>query len=188
MSGMSDDRSLAVGEELVEVLHPHWKTLVRPVGLAIVVIAAVLVGEVLIPAGKSAAVERLALAVVAIVVLMWFLVYPILVWRTTRYEVTTKRLQVRTGVIARNGRDIPLSRISDVQFRKSLLDRIFGCGTLVVESPGEHGETVLPEIPHVERVSALMFQLVEDERRRAPQAPTGPQNGDWPGNRRPDAW
>ena len=40
MSGMSDDRSLAVGEELVEVLHPHWKTLVWPVMGAFVIVAA----------------------------------------------------------------------------------------------------------------------------------------------------
>jgi uncharacterized membrane protein YdbT with pleckstrin-like domain len=173
MSGMSDDRSLAVGEESVEVLHPHWKTLVRPVALAFVLVAVVLAGEVLIPAGKSAAIERLALAVVAIALLMWWLMYPLLVWRTTRYELTTKRIRLRTGVIVRNGRDIPLSRITDVSFRKTLLDRILGCGTLVVESAGEHGETTLKEIPHVERVSAMLFQFVEDERLRAAQTPQG---------------
>ena len=46
------------------------------------------------------------------------------------------------------------------------LDRLLGCGTLVVESAGEHGELTLNEIPHVERVSSLLFQLVEDERLR----------------------
>ena len=183
MSGMSDDRSLAVGEESVEVLHPHWKTLVRPIGLAVVLVVAVLVGEVLIPGGKTAAIERLALAALAVAVLMCFLMYPLLMWRTTRYELTTKRLRIRTGVIARNGRDVPLSRITDVSFRKGVLDRILGCGTLVVESAGEHGETTLTEIPHVERVSATLFQLVEDERQRAAQN----THGDGPGGRT-DAW
>jgi uncharacterized membrane protein YdbT with pleckstrin-like domain len=180
---MGDDRSLAVGEASAEVLHPHWKTMVRPIGLAAVLVAAVLAGEVLIPGSKSATIERLALAVVAIAVLMCFLMYPLLVWRTTRYELTTKRLRIRTGVIARNGRDVPLSRITDVSFRKGVLDRILGCGTLVVESAGEHGETTLTEIPHVERVSATLFQLVEDERLRAGQN----AQGDGPGGRT-DAW
>jgi uncharacterized membrane protein YdbT with pleckstrin-like domain len=183
MSGMDDERSLAVGEGSLEVLHPHWKTLVRPVGLAIVITALAIFGEVRIPAGKSATAERLALAVVLIALLIWFLVYPLLAWRTTRYELTTKRLRLRTGVIARNGRDVPLSRITDVSFRKGLLDRIFDCGTLVVESAGEHGETTLTEIPHVERVAARLFQLVEDERLRAAQN-TG--NDGQVG--RPDAW
>ena len=167
MSGMGDDRSLAVGEQSVEVLHPHWKTLVGPVLGAFVIVAALLVGEVAIPGGKDAAVERLAAAVVAIVLLIWWLIYPLLRWRTTRYELTTRRMRLRTGVVARNGSDIPLSRITDVSFRKSLLDRLLGCGTLVVESAGEHAEIVLRQVPHVERVSATLFQLVEDERLRA---------------------
>jgi uncharacterized membrane protein YdbT with pleckstrin-like domain len=163
---MSQDRSLAVGEESVEVLHQHWKTLVMPVLLAFAIVAVLLVGEVLIPAGKTAGLERLALAVLAIVLLMWWLMLPILAWRTTVYEVTTRRMRLRDGILTRHGRDIPLSRITDVSFRKGLLDRLLDCGTLVVESAGEHGELALTEIPHVERVSALLFQLVEDERRR----------------------
>jgi uncharacterized membrane protein YdbT with pleckstrin-like domain len=161
---MGDDSSLAVGEEPVAILHPHWKTLVRPIALTFVVVAVLLVGEVLIPGNRWAAIERLALAAVAIALLMWWLMYPILVWRTTVYELTTRRMRLRDGILTRNGRDIPLSRITDVSFRKGLLDRILGCGTLVVESAGEHGELALREIPHVERVSSLLFQLVENER------------------------
>jgi uncharacterized membrane protein YdbT with pleckstrin-like domain len=164
---MSYDQSLAVGEASVEVLHPHWKTLLRPIALTFLVVAVLLVAEVLIPAGKAAATERLVLGVVAIVLLMWWLVYPLLRWRTTVYELTTRRMRLRDGIIARNGRDIPLSRITDVSFRKGPLDRLLGCGTLVVESAGEHGELVLTAIPHVERVQATLFQLVEDERQRA---------------------
>jgi membrane protein YdbS with pleckstrin-like domain len=98
---------------------------------------------------------------------MWWLVYPLLRWRTTVYELTTRRMRLRDGIIARHGRDIPLSRITDVSFRKGPLDRLLDCGTLVVESAGEHGELVLTAIPHVERVQATLFQLVEDERLRA---------------------
>jgi uncharacterized membrane protein YdbT with pleckstrin-like domain len=163
---MGQDRSLAAGEETVAVLHPHWKMLVRPVLLTFVVVALLLVGEVLIPGSKYSWAERLALAVVAIVLLMAWLMAPILRWRTTVYELTTRRLRLRDGILTRHGRDIPLSRISDVSFRKGVLDRILGAGTLVVESPGEHGETILSEIPQVERVSALISQLMEDERLR----------------------
>src|SRR3984893_6949071 len=161
---MGQDRSLAVGEESVKILHPHWKTLAVPVLLAFVVVAVLLVGEVLIPASNAAAIERLVLAVVAIALFMWWRMYPILAWRTTVYELTTRRLRLRDGVLTRNGRDIPLSRITDVSFSKVRLGRQVGCGTLVVESAGEHRETALTEIRHVERISALLFQLVEHER------------------------
>ena len=178
MSGMGDDRSLAVGEQSVEVLHPHWKTLVGPVAAAFVIVAALLVGEVVIPGGRDAAIERLAVAVLAIVLLMWWLIYPLLRWRTTRYELTTRRMRLRTGVVARNGSDIPLSRITDVSFRKSPLDRLLGCGTLVVESAGEHAEIVLRQVPHVERISGTLFQLVEDERLRAAATPADDRRSD----------
>jgi uncharacterized membrane protein YdbT with pleckstrin-like domain len=167
MSDMRYDQSLAPGEECVQILHPHWKTLVRPIALTFVVVAALLAGELLIPANKGATIERLALAAVAIVLLMWWLMYPLLRWRTTAYEFTTRRLRLRDGIISRHGRDIPLSRITDVSFRKGLLDRLLGCGTLIVESAGEHGEITLTEIPHVERVQSTLFQLVEEERVRA---------------------
>ena len=166
MSDMRLDHSLAPGEESVEILHPHWKTLVRPIALTFVVVAALLAGELLIPTSKTVAIERLALAAVAIVLLMWWLMYPLLRWRTTVYELTTRRMRLRDGIITRNGRDIPLSRITDVSFRKGLLDRMLGCGTLIVESAGEHGELTLTEIPHVERVQSTLFQLVEEEQAR----------------------
>jgi uncharacterized membrane protein YdbT with pleckstrin-like domain len=166
MSGVGYDSSLAAGEQSVLVLHPHWKTLVAPIAAAFVIVAALLVAEVLIPNGKMAGIERLVVAAVGIVLLMWWLMYPLLRWRTTRYELTTRRLRLRDGIIARNGRDIPLSRVTDVSFRKGLLDRLLGCGMLVVESAGEHGEITLTEIPHVEQVEATLAQLMEDERLR----------------------
>jgi uncharacterized membrane protein YdbT with pleckstrin-like domain len=173
---MGQDRSLAVGEESIAVLHPHWKTLVRPIVLTFLVVAVLLAGEVLIPGNHWAVIERLALAVVAILLLMWCLMIPILLWRTTVYELTNKRMRLRDGVVTRHGRDIPLSRITDVSFSKGLLDRVLGSGTLVVESAGEHGELSLKEIPHVERVQALLFQLVEAE--QADDGRLGPAPGD----------
>jgi uncharacterized membrane protein YdbT with pleckstrin-like domain len=160
------DSGLAGGEDPVLVLHPHWKVLVGPILLAIVVVAALLVVEVIIPAGHDAAVERLVVAVVAIGVLMLWLMVPILRWRTTVYELTSRRMRMRSGIVARQGRDIPLSRVTDVSFSKSLSDRMLGAGRLVVESAGEHGQVVLRDIPDVERVQAILFQLVEDERNR----------------------
>jgi membrane protein YdbS with pleckstrin-like domain len=180
MSGMAFDRSLTAGEAPVVILHPHWKVLVRPIALTFLVVAVLLAGEVAIPASRAANGERLALAVVAIVLLMWWLIIPLLRWRTTVYELTTRRMSLRDGIIARNGRDIPLSRITDISYRKGPLDRLFGSGTLIVESAGEHGQLRLTEIPDVERVQATLFQLVEDERARAEHddRPAG-----WPGGR-----
>ena len=163
---MVQDPSLTEDEQLVLRLHPHWKTLIRPVLVAAVVVAVALVAVVVIPSGSAAAAERLVVAAVAILVLMLWLMVPVLRWRTTTYELTTRRLRMRDGIVTRNGRDIPLARINDISFTKSLLDRLFGSGRLVVESAGEHGQILLNDIPRVEFTQATLFRLVEEEQRR----------------------
>src|SRR5271155_4183758 len=164
MCGMAREPSMAGDEQPVLLLHPHWKTLIRPVLVAVLVVAIALVAEAL-PSGSDAAAIRGAVGVVAVLFLMVWLIVPVLRWRTTTYELTTKRLRTRFGVVTRHGRDIPLTRINDVSFEKGLLDRLLGAGRLVVESAGEHGQIVLRDIPHVADVQATLFRLVEDEQR-----------------------
>ena len=165
MCGMAHQHSLTADEQPVLLLHPHWKTLIRPFLLAAIVVAAALVAEVLI-GGKDAAAVRLVVAAVAILVLMLWLAVPVLRWRTTTYELTTKRLRLRAGIVTRHGRDIPLVRINDVSFEQGPLDRLLGAGRLVVESAGEHGQILLKDIPRVEQVQGTLFRLVEEEQRR----------------------
>lgn len=161
---MRNEDLLTDGEEIVETLHPHWKTLVRPVVVAVVVLAALLILEVIIPQSTAANIERLGVLALAVVFLMWWLMFPLLRWRTTMYEVTTLRVRIRTGILIRTGRDFPISRIVNISYRTSLLDRIFGSGTVVLETAGEHGDLTLDDIPHVQRVQSALFQLVEEER------------------------
>jgi uncharacterized membrane protein YdbT with pleckstrin-like domain len=166
MCGMARDPSMTGDEQPVLLLHPHWKTLIRPILIAAVVVAVALVAEVLIPGGSGAVAARGAVGAVAVLALMVWLTVPVLRWRTTTYELTTKRLRTRFGIVTRRGRDIPLTRINDVSFEKGVLDRLLGAGRLVVESAGEHGQIVLRDIPNVEYVQATLFRLVEDEQRR----------------------
>ena len=163
---MARELTLIDNEQPVLLVHPHWKVLVRPVLLTVLVLAAALVLEAVIPSGSAAAGERLVVAAVAVLVLMVWLMIPVLRWRLTTYELTTRRLQLRDGIVTRHGRDIPLIRITDVSFEQGPLDRLLGCGRLVVESAGEHGQIVLTEIPDVEQVQATLFRLVESEQRR----------------------
>ena len=166
MAFKEHDLSLGDDERQVLLVHPHWKVLVWPVLLAAVVVIVALVAVALIPSGTGAAVERLVAGAVALLALMVWLVVPLLRWRATTYELTTRRLRIRDGIVTRHGRDIPLVRVNDVSFEQGPLDRLLGCGRLVVESAGEHGQIVLTEIPRVQAVHATLFQLVEEEQRR----------------------
>jgi uncharacterized membrane protein YdbT with pleckstrin-like domain len=163
---MAGDESLSEGERFVLRLHPHWKTLLRPIGILVVIIAAAIAALILLPPRSNLAAVRVGIVAVALVAAVAWFAVPVLRWKTTSYELTTRRLRLRRGILSRSGRDFPLIRISDVSFSHGLIDRLLGCGRLVVESAGEHGQLVLNEIPQVERVQATLFQLVEDEQAR----------------------
>ena len=50
-------------------------------------------------------------------------IIPFMAWRTTHYVITTHRVMVRKGILNKNGKDITLSKITDVSFSQTLLDR-----------------------------------------------------------------
>ena len=161
-------RLLADDEEVVMALRPHWKEMVGPVLVLLVTCPVATYLATIVPEGSAQKWLRLAVLVVAVLVVLRFVIWPFLKWLTTSYIVTDRRIITRVGVVARTGRDMPISRVNDVTFSHSgLLERILGCGTLVVESAGERGQLVLRDVPHVEEVQRDVYKLAEaDEERR----------------------
>jgi len=159
---------LAADEKLVHDLHPHWKALVSPVITLVLVLGIGSFVAARMPEGSRQGLGRLAVLVVGLLLLGFYVVRPFLRWVTTHFVITDRRVLVRTGILARTGRDIPLSRINDITFSHTFLERLLGCGTLVVESAGERGQVTLSEVPRVERVQRELYDLVEstDERLR----------------------
>jgi uncharacterized membrane protein YdbT with pleckstrin-like domain len=164
---------LAADETLIHDLHPHWKALITPVVTLVLALGVGGFVAAAIPSGQHQGLGRLAVLVVGLLVIAFYSVRPFLRWITTHFVITDRRVLVRTGILARTGRDIPLSRINDITFSHTFLERLLGCGTLVVESAGERGQVTLSEVPHVERVQRELYDLVEttDERLRALRPP-----------------
>jgi uncharacterized membrane protein YdbT with pleckstrin-like domain len=161
-------RLLADDEEVVMALRPHWKEMVGPVLVLLVTCPAATYLATIVPDSSAQKWLRLAVLVVAVLIVLRFVIWPFLKWLTTSYIVTDRRIITRVGVVARTGRDMPISRVNDVTFSHSgLLERVLRCGTLVVESAGERGQLVLRDVPHVEEVQRDVYKLAEaDEERR----------------------
>lgn len=161
-------RLLADDEAVVMALRPHWKEMVGPVLVLLVTCPVATYLATIVPDGSAQNWLRLAVLVIAVLIVLRFVAWPFLKWLTTSYIVTDRRIITRVGVVARTGRDMPISRVNDVTFSHSgLLERILGCGTLVVESAGERGQLVLRDVPHVEEVQRDVYKLAEaDEERR----------------------
>ncbi|MFL6138171.1 MAG: PH domain-containing protein [Frankiaceae bacterium] len=176
-------RLLGDDERLVLHQHPHWKVLVLPTLLLPVIVGAAAFGIAAMPDGSAQAPARWAVLGVALIALVVLCVVPWLRWRTTHFILTDQRIVLRSGILARTGRDIPLARVNDVTFSHSLVERLLRCGRLMVESGGERGQVVLDDVARVESVQRTLAELVEDsldpshrvapDQRREPAAETG---------------
>jgi uncharacterized membrane protein YdbT with pleckstrin-like domain len=119
-------------------------------------------GAAAIPVGRQQGILRLLVLGLAVVLTLFLVVVPLLRWRTTHYVITTHRLLFRAGVLARRGRDIGLSRITDVSYGQTLWQRLIRSGTLTIESAGDSA-TVLTAIPDSEGVQQLLNHMIEED-------------------------
>ena len=171
------DKILGDDEEVVRHLHPHWLTVFWRIVLFLVLVGAASFVAAAIPAGTQQGRWRLVVLGVAVVLALVLVAVPLLRWRTTHYVITTHRLLHRTGILTRSGRDIGLSRITDVAYRQSLWERIINSGTVIVETAGEGGRTVFTSIPDSDAVQQLLNQLIEEDADRQAQESAGYYGG-----------
>ena len=155
------DDLLSSGEHVVIHKHPHWKMLIFPVFWLLVVVAlgtylAGLVGD-----QSWATIAWIALAVIGVVLILWLTLAPVVRWRTTHFIITSDRVMYREGVFKRTGLDIPLARVNSVRFEHSLMDRVLGCGTLIIESASDE-PLEFDDIPSVEKVHTMLYREVND--------------------------
>jgi membrane protein YdbS with pleckstrin-like domain len=152
---------LTEGERVVIHKHPHWKMLLLPVLVFLVVVAAGAFLAALVRNQPWHLAAWIAIAVVGVVVVVWVTAIPLLRWKTTHFIVTTERVMAREGVLNRTGLDIPLSRINSVRFEHGLIDRMWGAGTLIIESASDD-PLEFDDIPQVEYVHSLLYREVND--------------------------
>ena len=153
------DELLVPGEEIIMHRHPHWKMMVVPVVVLLLVVALVSFLAALIGAQSWGLWARIALLVIALALVIRFTLMPLIRWRTTHFVITNRRVLVREGLVTRRGMDIPMRRITGVQFRQSLFERLFGVGTLVMESASDE-PLEFEDVPGIEEVHGLLYQEV----------------------------
>ena len=160
---------LAKGEKVERDLHPHWLTVVVPTIVGLLLAAAcIAVARATPDDDKGNWIQWIAVAVFVLVAIP-AVVTPYLRWRTTHYVVTSHRVMVRRGILTKNGKDITLSKITDVSFQQTVVDRIIGAGSLHIESAGDSPDENLRYIPRSNEVQQLINRLIDEDdlRRRA---------------------
>jgi membrane protein YdbS with pleckstrin-like domain len=136
------ERLLTDDEEILRQFRPHWRVLLPVLAWAMLVAAlGGVAGAALDPPWRAIAIGGAAL--------LWVLVStkPLLAWWFTNYVLTTERIVVRRGMIARTGTEIPLEQVTNVLFSQTVLERLIGFGDVVLEAAGSEGRSELHDIP-----------------------------------------
>lgn len=154
------DSQLADGERVLEHQHPHWKMLIPP---GLILAPSLAVCGYLAALATGTPVQQVAwpaLGVLAAVLTVWFGLLPWLRWTTTHFVLTTDKVMFREGVLARSGMNIPLARVNSVRTQLDLNDRLFGCGSLIIESASDEPLT-FDDIPAVDDVQLLLYRAAD---------------------------
>jgi uncharacterized membrane protein YdbT with pleckstrin-like domain len=170
-------RLLGEGETIEFQLRPHWRALIVPI---IVLLGVVFVGTWAFLSwgawfqGIVGTVGLWAIGIVVLVIFIVFVVRPFLMWITTQYVFTNRRIITRAGLVSKRGRDMPLAKVNNVSFEVSIVGRIFNFGRLEVESAGDE-DLVINDVTNVEVIQREVYRLHEedDERRRRRSAELG---------------
>jgi uncharacterized membrane protein YdbT with pleckstrin-like domain len=66
--------------------------------------------------------------------------------------------------VARNGVEIPLERVNNVNFAQTIFERLLQVGDLLVESGGQEGQQVFSDISRPEEVQNIIHSTIQREK------------------------
>lgn len=88
-------------------------------------------------------------------------------WTFTKYAATEEKLIIRTGILNTNEEEIRLYRIMDFTLKRTLFQRLWGIGTIHVNSADKSAsEFDIESIKNPEMVKNMLSDMVEEERAR----------------------
>ncbi|HEX8008488.1 MAG TPA: PH domain-containing protein [Trebonia sp.] len=78
-------------------------------------------------------------------------------WLESYFIITTQRLLLATGIFTRTVNMLPLTKVTDMSFRRSALGRLLGYGEFIVESAGL--DQALRRIDHLPYPEQLYLEV-----------------------------
>lgn len=165
------------GERVVVHKHPHWKVLVFPTLVFVVIVAGVAFMSVWIGKWDDSGFTThlwwyIAVAVVALVLFFLLCLVPLLRWQTEHFVLTTAHVFFRTGILHRRQHQIPLIRVQNIETVVTFWGRIFGYGTLIVDSAADE-PLEFGNVASLTKIQSTLNQLIADDRGRSPDPDTG---------------
>jgi uncharacterized membrane protein YdbT with pleckstrin-like domain len=155
------DEYLLPTERRVIRVRQHWAFMWKHVAQTALFLVAVVVVERFLP--DSVLIDNLTFYL-ALVAVLRFTVLTIL-WWIERIVITDKRVMLAQGIVVHSVGMMPLGKVTDLTFERSLGGRIMGYGTLIVESAGQiQALNRIDYMPRPEEIYEALSELVFGEK------------------------
>lgn len=144
---MSDEKNyLFGGEEVVLVVRRHPIVLIKPVifpflGLTLLI-------------GIPAMFTFLVFSIASL-----YFAWKLGLWWLDRFVLTTNRILSTSGIITKSVVSMPLAKITDLTYTRSLLGRMLGYGRLHLESAGQVGLESIDHLPDPDHFYRMTMSL-----------------------------
>ena len=145
------------GETVALDLNPHWWYFIQhiAVGTGILGLIAIYL--------SFSALDGLLKPIIAGLLIFWaiWLGIRFMAWRNTYFVVTDRRVIFRSGFVAKRGVEIPLDRITNIDFQQGPIERIIGAGDLDIQSAGRDGSSHFEDVRHPDAVQQEIYRQIE---------------------------
>jgi uncharacterized membrane protein YdbT with pleckstrin-like domain len=149
---------LRSGETQVSALKPYWGFLRRllPVAVGLTVVWFVMFFVAPDPLIILAGLCWLVLVVVTLAYTVG--------WFSTDYFVTTDRLVCMKGIVSKHISSIPLERVTSMDVKQGLLQRLCGCGDIIIDPSAQRDRLTLESVQHPAKVMEGIDRLAAARR------------------------
>jgi uncharacterized membrane protein YdbT with pleckstrin-like domain len=155
------DEYLLPTERRVIRVRQHWAFMWKHVAQTALFLVAMVLLERFLP--DSVLIDNLTFYL-ALVAVLRFTVLTIL-WWIERIVITDKRVMLAQGIVMHSVGMMPLGKVTDLTFQRSLGGRIMGYGTLIVESAGQiQALNRIDYMPRPEEIYEALSELVFGEK------------------------
>jgi len=152
------DEYLLDSERRVIRVRLHWAFLAWDIFEAVALLAVAVMVSYLLP--PSMWLLQNVLWYAALFVVLRF-AYLVLSWWVERIVVTDKRVMMTTGIITTKVLMMPIGKVTDLTYKRTLGGRLLGYGTMVVESAGQiQALNKIDYLPKAEQVYDAISELV----------------------------
>ena len=159
------DNLLVRGEHVIVNKRPHWKVLILPTILFIVIIGGGFALARSLSSWTYSSTANWVIVGVGVIALIVLVLVPFIRWRTEHFVITNHHVFFRTGLLSRREHQIPLGQIANMETEVTFWGRLMGYGSLIVESSADQ-PLKFRNVASLSKIQAALNQLIRDERER----------------------